>query len=242
MHQVHMILQGKGGVGKSLIATLLAQCLREKSEEPGPGLIDTDPLNATFHGYRGLGVEHLQLLDENNKIIERRFDAMMERILTEDRDFVVDNGSPSFLPVTSYLIENDVPRMIADSGKQLVVHTIVTGGANLIDNIASFADLVKQMPAEARIIVWENSYFGPVEAQGKRFQEMAAFLNNRERIHGLIQLERHESDTYREDLELLFKSKLTFDEALTSDAFGVMPRQRLKNVRKKWFERIRKVL
>lgn len=92
------------------------------------------------------------------------------------------------------------------------------------------------------MIVWENAFFGPVEAKGKRFQEMAAFIENQHRIHGLVQLERHDSDTYREDLELLFKSKLTFDEALESELFGIMPRQRLKNVRKKWFDRIGQVL
>ena len=53
MAKIHMILQGKGGVGKSFIAALLAQYKASKGQ---PSLcIDTDPVNATFHGYQALG-------------------------------------------------------------------------------------------------------------------------------------------------------------------------------------------
>lgn len=239
MKQVHMILQGKGGVGKSLIATLLAQWLASKGD--APACIDTDPLNATFAGYRALEVEHLQLLDDT-KVVERRFDAMMERIFTEDRHFVIDNGSSSYLPISSYIVENDVPQMIHDNGKELVVHTVVTGGANLLDNVNSFTDLAKQMPEPARLVVWVNGFFGPVEMDGKTFEEMAAFKTYRERVHGLLHLERHESDTVREDLEHLFKAKLTFAEADSAEAFGIMPRQRFRQVRRRWFERMDAVL
>ena len=50
MHKVHITLQGKGGVGKSLVASLLAQ---HHLESGTPVVcIDTDPVNATLSGYR----------------------------------------------------------------------------------------------------------------------------------------------------------------------------------------------
>ena len=50
---IHLTLQGKGGVGKSLVATVLAQYLREKGKDVR--CIDTDPVNRTFAQYRWFG-------------------------------------------------------------------------------------------------------------------------------------------------------------------------------------------
>ncbi|MCZ2328968.1 nucleotide-binding protein [Bartonella sp. F02] len=55
MAKVHMILQGKGGVGKSMIAAILAQY--KASKKHMPLCIDTDPVNATFEGYKALNVQ-----------------------------------------------------------------------------------------------------------------------------------------------------------------------------------------
>lgn len=44
MAKIHMVLQGKGGVGKSFIATVIAQYKRSKGQQPL--CIDTDPVNA----------------------------------------------------------------------------------------------------------------------------------------------------------------------------------------------------
>jgi CO dehydrogenase nickel-insertion accessory protein CooC1 len=52
MAKIHMVLQGKGGVGKSFIAAMLAQYKARKGQIPL--CIDTDPVNATFHGYKAL--------------------------------------------------------------------------------------------------------------------------------------------------------------------------------------------
>lgn len=54
MKAVHFILQGKGGVGKSFIATLLAQYLSQHNEIVG---FDTDPVNASFEQYKSLSVQ-----------------------------------------------------------------------------------------------------------------------------------------------------------------------------------------
>lgn len=48
--QVHFTLQGKGGVGKSFISSLLIQYLRDKGQLVT--VVDTDPVNATLTGYK----------------------------------------------------------------------------------------------------------------------------------------------------------------------------------------------
>jgi adenylylsulfate kinase-like enzyme len=59
---VHLSLQGKGGVGKSFIASVLAQYLRHKGRQVH--CVDTDPVNQTFSQYSALQVCHLKLLNE----------------------------------------------------------------------------------------------------------------------------------------------------------------------------------
>jgi CO dehydrogenase nickel-insertion accessory protein CooC1 len=56
-----MILQGKGGVGKSMVAALLAQYKISKNEKPV--CIDTDPVNQTFFGYKEFDVHRLNIME-----------------------------------------------------------------------------------------------------------------------------------------------------------------------------------
>ena len=91
---VHFTLQGKGGVGKSLVASIFAQYLSNRHSDLK--CYDTDPVNQTFHGYSGLNVSHLVLM-KGSKIDEHQFDALMDDIYKNQRAFFVDNGSSSFL-------------------------------------------------------------------------------------------------------------------------------------------------
>ena len=50
MATVHFIQQGKGGVGKSVIASFLYQVLHHQGKEVAA--FDTDPVNATLKGYK----------------------------------------------------------------------------------------------------------------------------------------------------------------------------------------------
>src|SRR4051795_6729771 len=97
MAKIHMILQGKGGVGKSVIAALLAQYIAGNGKKPL--CIDTDPVNATFHGYKELDVHRLQIM-EGDEINPRHFDALVEMIAPTRDDAIIDNGASSFVPLS----------------------------------------------------------------------------------------------------------------------------------------------
>ena len=77
MAKMHMVLQGKGGVGKSFIAAMLAQYMAARGHEPL--CVDTDPVNATFHGYQALKVHRIEIM-ENDEINSRHFDALVELV------------------------------------------------------------------------------------------------------------------------------------------------------------------
>ena len=52
-----------------------------------------DPVNRTFAQYSGIDATRLELMRDRS-IDVRGFDGLMERLLTEDGTFVIDNGGP----------------------------------------------------------------------------------------------------------------------------------------------------
>lgn len=239
MKQVHFTLQGKGGVGKSFVSALLVQFLQSKGQDVTA--IDTDPVNATLAGYKAFGTQRLELM-EGGSLIERNFDRLIEQVVEHDTNFVIDNGAASFIPLSYYIAENDAINLIGENGKQVVIHTVVTGGQAMRDTLAGFASLVEQMPANAQLVVWLNEFFGDIEAEGKTFEQMRVYQNNKDRVLGLIRIARQTGSTFGEDVKLMLDSKLTFDEVKQSADFGLMSKSRLSKVKTAIFEQLAIVL
>jgi CO dehydrogenase nickel-insertion accessory protein CooC1 len=63
---IHLSLQGKGGVGKSLVASILAQYLLQRGKTVR--CIDTDPVNKTLSQYRGLPAEQSHRLQDGHAL------------------------------------------------------------------------------------------------------------------------------------------------------------------------------
>jgi hypothetical protein len=233
-NSIHLSLQGKGGVGKSLIASILAQYFIDRCREIQ--CIDTDPVNRTLFQYKALNVSRLELLRDGS-LDQRGFDDLMERLLTEDATFVVDNGASTFLPLWSYILENNVLDSLARAGKRIYVHTVITGGQALLDTLHGFKSLADST-SERNIVVWLNEYFGRIERDGKRFEEMAAFRESEAKVFGSMRLVRRNPDTFGRDLEDVIARKLTLGEAIKDGAFSLMTKQRLQMMRREWFEQL----
>jgi hypothetical protein len=228
MAKIHMVLQGKGGVGKSFIAALLAQYRMHRGSTPL--CIDTDPVNATFHGYKALAVQRLQIM-EGDEIHPRRFDDLVELIAACEQDTIVDNGASSFVPLSHYLISNLVPALLSGLGHELVVHTVITGGQALRDTVSGFAQMAAQFPDNVSFVVWLNPYWGAIEHEGKRFHEMKACKDHMGRIAAILEIPALKQETYGQDVSQVLQARRTFEESLGLASLSIMTRQRLKIVR-----------
>lgn len=235
MAKVHLILQGKGGVGKSMIAAVLAQYKEEK--ESAPLCIDTDPINSSFAGYKALNVSRLDIM-QNDEINSRNFDALVEMIANTETDVIVDNGASSFVPLSHYLISNQVPELLNEMGHELVIHTVVTGGQALLDTLSGFSQLAQQFPTECLFIVWLNPYWGTVEHEGKSFEQMKAYSANKDRVSAIIKVPELKQDTYGQDFSEMLQNRKTFNEALEDKDISIMVRQRLTIIKRKLFEQL----
>lgn len=234
----HFVLQGKGGVGKSLIAALLAQFFIE--EKRTVKCYDTDPVNSTLSRYQALAPTYLELM-KDGEIDRRQFDVLMEDILSsKGTTFVVDNGSTTFLPLGHYMAENNVHGMLAEAGIETYTHTVVTGGQALQDTLAGLDALAKiSMPKS--IVVWVNEYFGPVEYAGKSFAQLPVLANNAEKIRGVITMQRRNADTFGADVREMVGNYMTFAQALSSDKVSLMAKQRLKMVKAEVFSQLKEI-
>ena len=235
MTKIHMILQGKGGVGKSMIAATLAQYKAGKGTKPL--CIDTDPVNATFEGYKALNVRRLNIM-EGDEINTRNFDALVEMIASAEGDVIIDNGASSFVPLSSYLIGNQVPALLQEMGHELVVHTVVTGGQAFKDTVIGFTHLAAQFPSECVFVVWLNPYWGLIEHEGKGFEKMKAYTDNKARVSAIIQIPDLKEETYGRDFSEMLQERRTFDEALADSALTIMTRQRIKIVKSQLFQQL----
>jgi hypothetical protein len=222
---IHLTLQGKGGVGKSLVASILAQYFRHHSQEIH--CIDSDPVNQTFSQYTELGAEHLALM-RDGRIDSAGFDILMERLLTEDGIFIVDNGASTFVPLWSYIVENNALEMLSAAGRKLYVHTIVTGGQALGDTLKGFKSLADSS-VERNIVVWLNEYFGVIERDSKTFTDMQAYKESESKVVGLVHIAKRNQDTFGRDVEEVVTRKRTFEDAIRNGKASVMSKQRLKD-------------
>ncbi|WP_226669056.1 TraK family protein [Microbulbifer aggregans] len=234
---VHFTMQGKGGVGKSVVSAFITQYLLGKGSDVLP--IDTDPVNATLAGYKAFQTYRVDLLDDDsNEINPRNFDGMMEKIFeSEAEHIVIDNGASSFVPLVNYLSTNDVISLLQDSGIEVVLHTIVTAGQAQRDTLTGLDMLAKKFhDQDAKFIVWINEFWGEIEENGKTFTEMKVFERNKAAINAVITVPRLQATTFGEDLNRMLKAQLTFDEAINSDKFKIMEKQRIKTIKTKMFD------
>jgi len=233
VHDIHMTLQGKGGVGKSFVASLMAQYLIQKGVKPR--CFDTDPVNHTLAGYKVFEAIRIELL-KNNTLNPIKFEELIVLLLEEDGPFVVDNGASSFIPIWDYIVRNGVRDVLKEHGRRLFIHTVLQAGEAQDDCLNGFRQ-VAEMAEPGSIIVWENRILGPVEYQGKTFQDMKVYQNNASKVLGAIQLPENE-EFISTDLKKLTTEKLTLDEGVRNGAFNWIAKNRLKLYQRAIFEQM----
>jgi hypothetical protein len=231
---VHFSLQGKGGVGKSVVASWLAQYFLSK--ELKVTCIDTDPVNATLTQFKDLNAEHLNVLKAGG-INEKQFDVLVERVCSRDGIYVVDTGATTFVPLWHYMLEHQLFHFLVAQGRRVFVHLVVTGGQGMQDTLAGFKRVAETAP-DRSIVVWLNEYFGEVERDGKRFEDLQLTQQFASKVAGAVLIRERNRNTFGDDIKLMLQGYRTFDAAIQSSEFGLVSKQRLTIVRRDLFDQL----
>ena len=225
MNQVHIALQGKGGIGKSLVCRFLG-------EHRDAVCIDADPENRTLSECRSLDVKEHELLDRRKSIDQFAIDALMETVIEETADIVIDIGASSYVEVNAYFVENDLEQLFKDSGKDLWIHLLVVGGPMQGSCLRSVTERIKSNKDTAAVCVWENEYFGPIEIETENAGEFETLSESGILVaagfNHVILPQR--GKLFVGALESMIGNGLTFGEAIDS-ARSVLSKSRIKTQR-----------
>jgi hypothetical protein len=236
MSQIHFILQGKGGVGKTLVSAIFAQ--HRKIGGKKLLCLDTDPVNASFAGFKSLGVRQVRIM-QGSTIDPRQFDDLMEILLNAKDDVVVDTGASTFLPLASYLEETDAISVLMDAGKQVLLHIVVTGGQSKDDTLTGLNGIAERLGGKAPIMLWVNEYFGRFEAaDGIPLEKTGVYEAHKEKIFSIVTIPERPAATFGKDISEMLTRKLTFEEAMASKEFNTMAKQRIKITRDLLFQQL----
>jgi hypothetical protein len=238
-NSVHFILQGKGGIGKTFVSTLLAQWMKSQDEIP-LRCFDTDQENATFSRYKAMNVKHVPVMQDNRTIEPKRFDALIIDILESEGNCVIDNGANTFSPFLAYLLENDAFSLLQESGRKVYIHTIVGGGDTLHDTASGFVSTAKSTTVP--LVLWENQHFGLTQAaSGKQFIESQSYNEHAGRVKGRVVLTQRNPDTFGVDIKKMNIARLTMEEVMQNEKFNIMEKQRIKVMFRDIFEQLDKI-
>ena len=232
MAQINFILQGKGGVGKSVCSALLAQYKKSKSNE-FPLCIDLDPINTSFKNFKAFKVEAPNILDEEKQNISQvTFDDVISKLL-EAEESIVDVGAMTFTPLCGYLKSNDTFSLLSNEGaNDIYVHVPVVAGEMFNDTIQGL-QTVLDLPGEFGVIVWLNPMNGKVEENFNKTE-----ISQHDKVTANVTLPVLMSDTFGRDFKALLESKRTFEEALNDEEISIIIRHRLKRIQKMTFDAI----
>jgi hypothetical protein len=195
-------------------------------------------VNRSLAQMKALHVEKLDFLNDERVVMRSRYDALINRFLTEETVFLVDSGATAFLPFWTFIVESDVIWSLRAAGRRVYIHIPICGGDMLNDTLLGFETL-GETPAEKSLVIWINEYFGEIERDGKTFDEMQVFLDNREEVLTSIGIPQRSQDLYWSDIRHMRERKLTFDEAISVEPeFNIVEKHRLNRVRRELFEQL----
>jgi hypothetical protein len=225
---LHLVLQGKGGCGKSFVSTLLAQYLLGHLAHETL-CIDTDPLNDTFHQFKALAVERLELCSGDRASIQlEAFDHLVETIFqTEAHHIVIDNGAASFLPLAAYLSSTGVIEQLAQAEIRTIIHCVVAGGPSFVDTLAGLDSLVEAFSHDAAIVAWVNEYFGAAASEGVRFESLPGVQKVKKKLASIVYLPRYRNPLFESDVIGSIAARKTLAQVIDDQGARIMTRQRL---------------
>jgi len=224
MATIHLIQQGKGGVGKSMLAAMLHQALAHYGKNSV--LYDIDPANATLAGYKEFSVNRLEIMVDGN-INRRKFDRLIMELneLPPETHAVVDSGASSFIALGKYLVDESIPSLLMEHGHTVYFHAIIVGGQAMSDTVNGLCSLALAFP-DTPIVVWLNPHFGEIEMDDKGFEHFNIYQEYNQQFHAVATLPKTDAETTGKDLEILFAKRQSFKTAIESSQ-SIVVRSRL---------------
>lgn len=231
---IHFIMQGKGGVGKSLVASVLIQYFLQQGLEASG--CDTDPVNSSLARHKGLNVKVIDIMD-NDEIDPGRFDQLIHHIIDSPSEshMVVDIGASCFVSLCAYLKKYSAFEVLQSMGRSIYIHTVITGGVNLVETLNNFDSLIRHF--DVPTIVWLNPFFGDIKIGNDSFENSKICHEAADSLHGIIEMPKLDPLFARDFADMQARHQ-TFEESLQNPRVFIMNLSRLMAIRRKYHQAI----
>ncbi len=221
--QVHLVLNGKGGVGKSFFATNFVQYLKDR--QVPHTVIDTDNENSTLKRFHP---EAQFIRIENAREIDQLFSALDQASLV-----VADCRAASTDIFLRYFQAVELFEALEDWNASLTIISPVNHEPDSVEQVRLVSDRLRD---QCRYLVVQN------QAHSERFD---IYQDSRTRARVLGELGGQEMIMPRLAdwlVTALNRHNLTITPALTSPAIAVLDRQRLKVWQREFYRELDRVL
>jgi len=234
-NSINIAMQSKGGGGKSVVSYLMANYLKDKLGKTM--LVDTDPNNQTFTNYKALNVKSVNIIKKIGReraIDPSQFDGFIEDFIENDGAGLVDTGSGDFIYINSYLLSNEIPELLEEVGKQLVIHVPINYGSSQTETMQCLLSICENYP-DTPVLVWGNEFY-------ERSQTPLDIKSMNKKIGGniigIVMIEKGEAHTHEADFKKLLTSGLIFSEVKESDQFRLLEKRRLMSLQKNIYNQL----
>lgn len=226
--QINFVMQGKGGVGKSYVASHLAQFLQDKHSPQNCIFYDTDPVNQTFASIQALNVKVIDILS-GNVINVQKFDELLNVLIDpkmQNKQVVIDSGASSFLPLLSYMKENSIVDFFAEHDIKTFFHVVLSGGEPFDETYQGLNFIKNQLGSDINVIAWLNPLNGEITTENKILIESYLDENPTDLW---LEIPLKNKDLFGRDIEKMRTQKLTYKQVAKSESpdFQMMTRRRL---------------
>lgn len=170
---IHVVIQSKGGTGKTYVASLLASFFQRHAAKLDLYCFDLDSNSKSFAAFKAFnamqyseaGVNEDGEVVINSESFNKAFNPMLEDEFENDSIVVMDTGAGgSFWSLVEWITNLDYPTLARMSGKEwrFMFHVVISGGAieESVESLARLQSLIDNPYIE--FVIWGNEYFGPL--------------------------------------------------------------------------------
>jgi hypothetical protein len=227
--KTHLFLHGKGGVGKTYLASHIAQHLVRKGATPV--VYDGDHICRSLSRFTGLTAQPITLIDRRGALDIELMEYLAHCMEGSRDDFVIDTSTAAFLQLCTYLKKVDLAAALGRNGRQFVIHFIIAGGGQQDPSLAHFQTLMDSIQEGTKVVVWLNDYYGSVMGPQGEFETFKLYLEHRGRIGALIRMPpAHRSDLFRQDENGMLSRQMTYQQAQNASDLHFMQKLRLGKI------------
>lgn len=229
-NSAHIFLQQKGGIGKTLTASMFMQYM--KSQGISVEGVDADPQAPKLSLIRALNVPLLPLV-EHGEIQQKSFDPAFSHIVQSNVATLVDTGSGAFLPLLKYMKDNGLYDLLTQVKKQLYYHVIIASGPEKSETVEGAKRLLEKTTGTGvKVLIWQNEKDGIPLFDGKAIEETDWYQANKNQIAGIVRILDYNNSAFKADFLSMMTEELTYEEIMNGKSanFDFMRKNRINRI------------